>query len=89
MSTDAAEGVLLGSACGDALGQPVEGWSADRIEAKYGTLGGLVAGTHGPGAGAWTDDAEQAIRLARSVAEWGRSTPTTSPDGSSSGTGRG
>ena len=75
MSSDAAEGVLLGLACGDALGQPVEGWSADRIEAEYGTLTDMTAGARGLGAGAWTDDTEQAVRLARSVVERGAFDP--------------
>lgn len=69
------EGVLLGLACGDALGQPVEGWSADRIAAEYGRLEDLVGGTRGLGAGAWTDDTEQAVRLARSLADRGAFDP--------------
>ena len=75
MTTDRAEGVLLGLACGDALGQPVEGWPADRIEAEYGTLDEMTGGTRGLGAGAWTDDTEQAVRLARSVLERGAFDP--------------
>ena len=74
-SAPGAEGVLLGLACGDALGQPVEGWSADRIAAEYGTLDTLVGGTRGLGAGAWTDDTEQAVRLSRSLVERGRFDP--------------
>lgn len=64
---DAGEGVLLGLACGDALGEPVEGWSADRIAADYGTLTEFVGGR--VPAGGLTDDTEQALRLARSLAD--------------------
>ncbi|MFB6084129.1 MAG: ADP-ribosylglycohydrolase family protein [Halorientalis sp.] len=64
---DCGEGVLLGLACGDALGEPVEGWSADRIAAEHGTLTALVGGRVPPGG--LTDDTEQALRLARSLVE--------------------
>jgi ADP-ribosylglycohydrolase len=41
-------GVLLGLACGDALGRPVEGYIADRIAAEFGqpavNLGGDTVG---------------------------------------------
>lgn len=62
-----AEGVLLGLACGDALGEPVEGWSADRIAAEHGTLTDFVGGRVPPGG--LTDDTEQALRVARSLAQ--------------------
>lgn len=62
---DRGAGVLLGLACGDALGEPVEGWSADRIAAEYGTLTEFVGGRVPPGG--LTDDTEQAVRLARSL----------------------
>lgn len=61
--------MLLGLACGDALGEPVEGWSAERIAAEYGTLTDFVGGRVPPGG--LTDDTEQALRLARSLAERG------------------
>lgn len=67
VSSDKGEGVLLGLACGDALGEPVEGWSADRIAAEHGTLSGFVAGRVPPGG--LTDDTEQALRVARSLVE--------------------
>ena len=35
---DKAEGVLLGLACGDALGRPVEFRSPRAIESEHGTL---------------------------------------------------
>ncbi|MHC3438988.1 ADP-ribosylglycohydrolase family protein [Natrialbaceae archaeon A-gly3] len=39
-----ATGVLLGLACGDALGRPVEGWPAERIACEYGRLTEFVGG---------------------------------------------
>lgn len=66
---DDAEGVLLGLACGDALGEPVEGWPAARITAEYDTLSEFVDGRVPPGG--LTDDTEQALRLTRSLVECG------------------
>jgi ADP-ribosyl-[dinitrogen reductase] hydrolase len=66
---DTGEGVMLGLACGDALGEPVEGWSADRIAAEYRTLTDFVGGRVPPGG--LTDDTEQALRLARSLVDCG------------------
>lgn len=59
------EGVLLALACGDALGEPVEGWSADRITTEYGTLTEFIGGRVPPGG--LTDDTAQALRVARSL----------------------
>lgn len=67
VSKDHGAGVLLGLACGDALGEPVEGWSPDRITAEHGTLTEFVTGRVPPGG--LTDDTEQALRLARSLVE--------------------
>lgn len=67
VTRDRGAGVLLALACGDALGEPVEGWSAERIGAEYGTLTEFVAGRVPPGG--LTDDTEQAIRVARSLVE--------------------
>ncbi|MDF9745910.1 ADP-ribosylglycohydrolase family protein [Natrinema salsiterrestre] len=65
---DRAEGVLLGLSCGDALGRPVEGWSAERIDREYGTLESFAGdGTHGKPPGTVTDDTQLATRLARSL----------------------
>ncbi|UPM45324.1 ADP-ribosylglycohydrolase family protein [Halocatena salina] len=70
MDTDHAEGVLLGLACGDALGRPVEFKSAAEIEAEHGTLREMVGhGTWRQPAGTVTDDTAQARCLARSVAD--------------------
>jgi ADP-ribosyl-[dinitrogen reductase] hydrolase len=60
--------VLLGLACGDALGRPVEFESARTIERDHGTLREMVShGTHGQPAGTITDDTELALCLARSL----------------------
>jgi len=59
MHSDRAEGVLLGLACGDALGRPVEFKSAEQITAEYGTLSEMVGnGTWGKPAGTVTDDTD-------------------------------
>jgi ADP-ribosyl-[dinitrogen reductase] hydrolase len=63
-----AEGCLLGLACGDALGRPVEFNSAATIETQYGTVETMLGnGTHRKPAGTITDDTELAIRIARSL----------------------
>ena len=67
---DRARGVLLGPACGDALGRPVEGWSAERIDGEHGTLTDFVGdGVHGKPPGTVTDDTQLALRLARSLVD--------------------
>lgn len=69
---DRAAGVLLGLACGDALGRPVEGWTAERIECEHGTLTEFVGdGVHGKPPGTVTDDTQLALRLARSLVDCG------------------
>ena len=71
-----AEGVLLGLACGDALGRPVEFRSPRAIEAEYGTLSEMIGnGTYGKPAGTITDDTEQALCIARSLVERGKFDP--------------
>ncbi|GAA0459705.1 ADP-ribosylglycohydrolase family protein (plasmid) [Halococcus dombrowskii] len=73
---DRVEGVLLGLACGDALGRPVEFRSPRAIEAEYGTLREMIGnGTHGKPAGTITDDTEQALCIARSLVERGEFAP--------------
>ncbi|MEN0049085.1 MAG: ADP-ribosylglycohydrolase family protein [Bacteroidota bacterium] len=59
-------GALVGSAIGDAMGSPVEMWTTDAIEERYGFIDGLIpnirpAGAEGPwktnmAAGTGTDD---------------------------------
>ena len=68
MDLDRARGVLLGLACGDALGRPVEFSSAAQIEAEHGRLTEMVGyGTWNQPAGTITDDTEQALCIARSL----------------------
>jgi ADP-ribosyl-[dinitrogen reductase] hydrolase len=72
VSPDSAKGVLLGLACGDALGQPVEFRSPKQITEQYGTLTDMVGhGTHGQPAGTVTDDTDLALCIARSLVEEG------------------
>ena len=70
MNRDRARGTLLGLACGDALGRPVEFRSADRIAAEHGRLDEMVGhGTWNQPAGTITDDTDQALCIARSLVE--------------------
>lgn len=81
MSTNRAEGVLLGLACGDALGRPVEFRSAGQIAGAHGTLTEMVGhGTWNQPAGTVTDDTEQARCIARSLVETGRFDPADVAD---------
>lgn len=67
MESDQARGVLLGLACGDALGRPVEFVSASEIAAQHSELDEMVGyGTWNQPAGTITDDTEQALCIARS-----------------------
>ena len=73
---DAAAGVMLGLACGDALGRPVEFCSASEIAAEYGTLTDMVGhGTWGKPAGTITDDTDLALCIGRSLVEHDGFTP--------------
>lgn len=59
-------GCLLGLAIGDALGMPVEGWSAERIQSEHGWIDHYlpridVDGTVEAEAGEFTDDTELAL----------------------------
>jgi ADP-ribosyl-[dinitrogen reductase] hydrolase len=70
MDSDRARGVLLGLACGDALGRPVEFNSASDISAEHGRLDEMVGhGTWNQPAGTITDDTEQALCIARSLVD--------------------
>lgn len=65
---DRAAGVLLGLACGDALGRPVEFRTSASIAGEYGRLTELRGGgTHGQPAGTVTDDTDLARCLAESL----------------------
>ncbi len=71
-----ATGTLLGLACGDALGRPVEFHQPQSIQSRHGQIIEMLAdGTHSQPAGAITDDTEMAFCLARSLAETGRFAP--------------
>ena len=71
-----AKGAMLGLACGDALGRPVEFATAERIQRDHGQVTEMLAhGTHGQPAGTITDDTEMALCIARSLAECGRFDP--------------
>jgi ADP-ribosyl-[dinitrogen reductase] hydrolase len=77
MDESRARGILLGLACGDALGRPVEFRSAAQIRRKYGRLTEMFAnGTHGQPAGTVTDDTDLALCIARSLVESGEFDPT-------------
>jgi ADP-ribosyl-[dinitrogen reductase] hydrolase len=70
VSNDAATGALLGLACGDALGRPVEFQSAESIDTHHGTVTEMLGhGTHGQPAGTVTDDTDLALCIARSLVE--------------------
>ena len=78
VSTDKAEGVLLGLACGDALGRPVEFNSPHQIKQKHGRVTDMLAdGTHRQPAGTITDDAALAICIARSLKTDGEFVPSS------------
>lgn len=71
-SKDSAIGILLGLACGDALGRPVEFRSAAQIRADHGLLTEMIGhGTHRQPAGTITDDTQMALCIARSLSEHG------------------
>jgi len=70
MSLDQARGVILGLACGDAVGRPVEGLGPDEIQEEYGTITGMIGGGQfNAPAGKTTDDTALAYRLAKSLIE--------------------
>jgi ADP-ribosyl-[dinitrogen reductase] hydrolase len=72
MDDDHAEGLVLGLACGDALGRPVEFETPARILAQYGEVTEMLAdGTWGKPAGTVTGNTALAHRLARSLVERG------------------
>nr|WP_020222524.1 ADP-ribosylglycohydrolase family protein [Halarchaeum acidiphilum] len=81
MGLAGARGLLLGLACGDALGRPVEFESAASISSEYGTLTEMVGhGTWNQPTGTITDDTEQALCIARSLAERGGFDPADVAD---------
>ena len=71
-----AKGVMLGLACGDALGRPVEFSTASQIAQEHGTVTEMLGhGSHNQPAGTITDDTEMALCIARSLTESGHFDP--------------
>ena len=69
-------GILLGLACGDALGRPVEFETAEAIRDEHGIIQDMLAGgVHNQPAGTITDDTQQALCIARSLIECGTFDP--------------
>ena len=67
---DRSRGVLLGLACGDALGRPVEFKTPAYISDEYGVIDEMVGyGTHNQPPGTVTDDTEMMLCIARSFVE--------------------
>ncbi len=71
---DRFKGCLLGVAVGDALGMPVEGYSAEEIESKFGRVKDMMPALEGHfhsglEAGQFTDDTEETLLLAESMIE--------------------
>ncbi|MDD5747746.1 MAG: ADP-ribosylglycohydrolase family protein [Actinomycetota bacterium] len=64
------KGTLLGCACGDALGAPVEGMPVTVIREKYGKITDFMDSRFG--AGKITDDTQMTVALAQSIIEFGR-----------------
>lgn len=64
---------MVGTAVGDALGMPVEGWPPDRIRETHGRLESMVEARLG--AGTYTDDTQMALALGRSLRDRTRVVP--------------
>lgn len=58
-------GCMLGTHTGDALGMPVEGWTAKAIKDRYGEVREMLEARMG--AGSYTDDTEMMIAVAESI----------------------
>lgn len=70
VSYERLAGAALGTMCGDALGMPVEGWSAEAIKQKYGRLDSLQPGRLPTGS--YTDDSQMMIAILETLAHRGR-----------------
>jgi poly(ADP-ribose) glycohydrolase ARH3 len=72
-------GCLLGVAVGDALGQPVEAFPAERLRREFGEIRDFMPGDPRLpmplGAGQWTDDTQMMLDIARSIIRCGRVDP--------------
>lgn len=78
---DRARGVLIGLACGDALGRAVEFKTPDEIQERYGRLTEMIGdGTWNKPPGTITDDTDMALCIARSLVEQGQFDPADIAD---------
>ena len=76
-----AVGCLLGVACGDALGRPIEFRSADQIASRHGRVEEMLGnGTHRKPPGTITDDTEMALCIAESLVDRQRFQPADIAD---------
>lgn len=71
---DRFRGCLLGAAVGDALGMPVEGYTASEIQSQFGRIRDMMPAPFGHFhtgllAGQFTDDTEETLLLAESLIE--------------------
>lgn len=71
---DRFRGCLLGVAVGDALGMPVEGYTAEEIKSKFGPVRDMMPAPEGHfhtglQAGQFTDDTEETLLLGESMIE--------------------
>jgi poly(ADP-ribose) glycohydrolase ARH3 len=66
---DAAQGAMLGTMVGDALGMPAEGMSRQALQEKFGRLDSFREGQLPPGE--FTDDTEMTIGLCEALVESG------------------
>lgn len=71
---DKIRGMFLGTAIGDALGMPVEGFSLETIRERYGKLANYVSSKghkwlDGLPLGSWTDDTHLTLAVARALIE--------------------
>ena len=67
--TDRIEGVLLGAACGDALGVPYELGSSSLAPGEAPRMVGGGLGPYAPGE--WSDDTQMAVVIASVAADHG------------------
>lgn len=66
-------GAALGTMLGDALGMPVEGWTASAIAERHGRLETFLDGRLP--AGSYTDDSQMMIAILETLAQQGRLEP--------------
>jgi len=76
-TADRFRGALLGSACGDALGRPVEGAPPAAIKARHGQVREFMPwqGWNGGPVGTFTDDTQLTLWTARAILDAGDEHP--------------